>query len=267
MWKIEPIETYFKSPALSSHAIKELRRSPLHYQSQYLASDEKREPTAAMQLGSLLHMAVLEPERFREAFRVPPKCDKRTKEGKAVYEAFEKTLKPNQILVSEADAKVLHGASQSIARCDLARQLLSNGHAERSGYFTHASGLSGKFRCDYGHDDGYYVDLKFVHDASPREFARSIYTHGYYLQFAWYQLGYAAVTGLPLDQVAGAFIAVEKTPPYAVGIYELEERALAQGRIHIDDAISVYQECQKTNQWPGYRLLQKLDLPRYAYLE
>lgn len=219
-----------------------------------------------MQLGSLLHMAVLEPERFREAFRVAPKCDKRTKEGKAVYEAFEATLKPGQILVSEADTKILHGASQSIAKCDLARQLLNNGHAERSGYFTHSSGLASKFRCDYAHDDGYYVDLKFVQDASPREFARSIYNFGYYIQFAWYQLGFAAVAGLPLEQVAGAFIAVEKTPPYAVGVYEIHDNAMALGRLHIDDAITVYLECKKLNQWPGYKLLQKLDLPRYAYM-
>jgi exodeoxyribonuclease VIII len=86
---------------------------------------------------------------------------------------------------------------------------------------------------------------------------------GYHAQEAFYTDGWRA-----LDQQVDAFvfIAVEKTDPFAFAIYELPPSIVEEGRARIRDALSVYAECKRTDQWPGYGAgVQELSFPRWAY--
>ena len=87
----------------------------------------------------------------------------------------------------------------------------------RNGFFQIFTGLQCKCRPDWiSADGGILVDLKTTEDASPREFQRSIAKWRYHVQAGWYMAGIEAAYG---TRPSGfIFIAVEKKPPFAVGV-------------------------------------------------
>ena len=60
-------------------------KSPAHFK---YWLDNKPEPTAAMQLGSAIHSAILTPLEFTKNYVVAPDIDKRTKAGKEAWAKF-----------------------------------------------------------------------------------------------------------------------------------------------------------------------------------
>ena len=75
--KVESNEVYHQSKAISSSALKTIyKKSVYHYLNQAPRYG------GALQLGSAIHTAVLEPEKFYDEYYISPKIDKRTKAGK-----------------------------------------------------------------------------------------------------------------------------------------------------------------------------------------
>ena len=61
------------------------------------------------------------------------------------------------------------------------------------------------------------------------------------------------------------FVAVEKTAPYSIGVYELNTEALIHGSIARHNALQIVQDCRAVNSWPGYTDgIQTLQLPGWA---
>jgi hypothetical protein len=61
-------------------------------------------------------------------------------------------------------------------------------------------------------------------------------------------------------------LAVEKRPPFAYRLYELDEAAIAEGQRLMDEAVALYSVCLKVNNWPSYPSdLTPLSLPKYAF--
>jgi len=89
-----PEDEYTNHPGLSQSGAKELLRSPRHFQ-EYLNRD-RSEQTPAQRLGTLIHLASLQPKVFDATIVVAPECDKRTTEGEQVGASFQSSLQPNQ---------------------------------------------------------------------------------------------------------------------------------------------------------------------------
>jgi hypothetical protein len=94
------------------------------------------------------------------------------------------------------------------------------------------------------------VDYKTTISAEPVAFARSVAKYGYYQQAAWY-LDIVHALGLAADP-AFLFVAQEKTPPYLVTVFELDEHTLRIGRKRNRRAIEVFSDCTARDEWPGY---------------
>jgi len=74
-------EKYHAVDALSKSMMSKILKSPAHYRA---ALEEHQEPSKAMQMGTAIHTAVLEPHLYSQVVAVvPPDIDGRTKEGKA----------------------------------------------------------------------------------------------------------------------------------------------------------------------------------------
>lgn len=247
-----PSATYHAHPAVSKSVLDRIARSPLHARA-YL-DGQRDEPTASMIFGTAMHCAVLEPQRFAAEYSVW-EGDRRTKEGKAAYEAMQAT---GATIISRDDHDAISAMVASIRQHAVASTLLENGQAETSVFWKHqASGIECKCRPDWLRSDGIVVDLKTTEDASPAAFARSVAAYRYHVQAAHYLAGTEAERFV--------FIAIEKKAPYAVAVYELDADSLQVGQRLRERDLDQYASCLEFNQWPGYPAqIQTLALPKWA---
>ena len=245
---------YHADPAVSASHLKTVMQSPYHYWSRYLDPDRvAMAPTAAMRLGSLTHCAVLEPDELTKRYQLAP--DRRTKEGKA---AVVEMAAAGIEAVSEADLAQALQMADAVRSNSTVALLLSNGQAEQSFWWDDiATGMRCKCRPDW-FDGETIVDLKTCQDASPAGFARSISTFLYQVQAAHYLCGTFAKRFI--------FVAVEKTAPYAVGVYELDAEAMVHGSVLRHNALQRIQDCRAINSYPGYTDggIQTISLPGWA---
>ena len=214
-----------------------------------------------MRIGSLFHGLILEPEMVKIA--VAPQCDKRTKEGKYLWEIFCSENVGAEIVTAE-EGEMLSGMCASVRTHPAASALLSaSGIAEGSAYwFDQNSGELCRCRPDFYREDGIIVDLKTTEDASPEGFARSIAKYAYHRQAAMYADGVEAATG---DYVKGfAFVVVEKAYPYCTATYSLDMQGLDIGRDQYKELLLDLADCKVAKKWPGYsERIEVLSLPSW----
>lgn len=239
-----------------------IAKTPAHARA---AWDTPQNETPALLLGRAVHCAVLEPETFNSRFAIAPKCDRRTSVGKQRFAEFEAEHAGKQI-ISEADAEIIAGISQSIAAHPIASKLFNAGAAEVTGYFSDPeTGVKCRIRPDYLRaDDSIIVDLKTTTDASRDSFQRAIHQYGYALQAAFYSHGHKQITGEPLSDFL--FVAVEKAQPFACAVYRLDEAALEQGQRQMRRALALWGGCLESGRWPGYsERIESISLPNWAF--
>jgi len=265
IYGLHPAETlsnaaYHALDAVGKSDLDKIARSPLHWK------HAEREETAAMRIGSAVHCAVLEPARFATDYAVAPPttlCDKRTKAGKEQWAAFEEENAGKTVLSFDDGALCAHIAD-SVRDHPGAAALLQSGQPEASLLWSDSEfNVRCRARVDWLTPDGLLIDLKTTQDASPAGFAKSCANFRYHVQDAWYLDAYQAALGdLPLGFV---FIAVEKTAPYAVALYELDAEAVDFGRQLARRDLARYANARAFNVWPGYAdTIQPLSLPRWA---
>jgi hypothetical protein len=229
--------------------------------------------SAALNFGTAFHLAILEPHLFSEQVAVTPEgIDRRTKLGKEQWAAFQVEAE-GKILLSPSEAEDLEAMKSRVLRHPKAKQLIPvPGRAEVSVFWEDSrTGLKCKARPDFVTESGVLVDLKTTQDASPSGFARACAKFRYHVQAAWYSNGWQIASGE--TPKAFVFIAVEKTPPYGIGVYVLAPEALEQGwRVAhqnletILDWLTLYDETHLEDS--GYSEdIQEINLPQWAYYE
>jgi len=255
---------YHKHWAVSKSGLDQIAKSPLHYWARFL--DPNRvwpEATPAMRLGTAVHTHLLELDKWDDQIAVAPgDINRRTKEGREQWAAFEAASKRKTVITAD-DAEVVMAMGRSVMRHPGAAMLLGMaGKAETTHMWTDPIyGLECKCRPDWLTDDGsIIVDLKTTRDASPRGFRRSIADYRYHVQAGWYMHGVELATGKRPDQFI--FICVESTAPYACAVYaadaELIERGYEQAMLDLGKLAT----CKAADSWPSYSdQIENISLP------
>lgn len=260
-----PFAEYHRWPGVNFSKLKLFERSAAHAREAIVHPPEQ---TDAQAMGVAVHAAVLEPDDFATMYAIAPKCDRRYKEGKAIWAAFEAEAKG--MILSEDDAAICRGVSEAVWGHPVARELLSSkGAREVCVVWDDAdTALRCKARIDLiGSLAGWSVlaDLKSVVDATPDGFSKACARYLYHVQAAHYLAGTAAIKDHPRRFL---HVAAEKSAPFGVAIYELSEGALAQGEQQRRRWLHRFAECESTGVWPGYPTqVMPLDLPRWAQEE
>jgi exodeoxyribonuclease VIII len=226
----------------SSSSLKEILRSPAHYQARLADPPDSR----AMQIGSALHTAVLEAEALDTAFAVWDDA----RRGKD-YDAFLQANAGKAVLSREEMANVL-GMREAIFAYELAdlRGLLSRGTRELSIYWRdEKTGVKCRARPDC-FLEGVVFDLKKTQDARPSEFAKSVARYGYDFQAAFYLEGLRRFTGR--EGFTFVLIAVEEAPPHGVWLHELGPELLVSAQLNVQRALALYARCAESGSWPAY---------------
>lgn len=172
---------------------------------------------------------------------------------------------PGRIVLSPEVWDQLHAMRDAVHNHPAAHALLTGvpGEAEKSVYWNDpTTGVLCRCRPDWWRDDDVLVDLKTTDDASPEGFAKSMANWRYDVQAPYYMDGVKLSTGRNVK--AFVFVAVEKKPPYAVGVYVLDSDSLELGRAQYQHDLRVYAECLANDKWPGYGdKIQTINMPAW----
>lgn len=243
---------YNQIPAVRRSDLILLRRSPEHLEyAKSLAGYE--EPTPAQIFGTAMHAAILEPERFNQEYVVAPMIDKRTKADKEEWQAFVEQS-AGKIVLSREDAEQIQEMKAALHRKERADALLSGEHETTYVWEDAETGEQCKIRLDClttykGRPT--IVDYKTVRTCEDKAFERECRTYGYKIQAGMYTEGLAIASNFTID--AGfVFVCQEKTPPYAVRIYDVDPGFVEQGNRQFHELLRYYHQCRETGEWPGY---------------
>ena len=210
-----PNETYHDHKSISKSGLDKFDIDPYKF---YNAKQMKQ--TRAMQTGSAIHAAVLEPEVFAKEFMMLPEIkDRRQAEYKAAVKSFGEGN-----VFTNAECEKIKGMQKAVWAHDEARRLLkAQGYCEISGFARdNETGTICRHRFDkLANIDGEWwgVDLKKTQDVREFKFSRTISDYRYHVQDAFYSDQFEWITG---EKLAGfKFIAVEEEYPHKVAVYEL----------------------------------------------
>lgn len=252
-----PADQYHADPAYSFSAIKQAMRSPAHLKAWLTAPPEQ---TPAMRIGTLTHLAVLQPDLFGSTTAVAPIVDRRTKEGKSIWEQFQAQNTGKEIITND-EREQLTAMRDSVRIHPAASALLGEGTAEVSVFNQCVeTGLPLKARMDWVRENA-IVDLKTTEDASPAGFAKSVSNYRYDLQAAHYRRMLKLQGRGELPYI---LIAVEKEAPFAVAVYRLDEGDLTLADMQMQQQLRAIASCCEFNSWPAYsREVETLTLPKW----
>jgi hypothetical protein len=228
--------------------------------------------TPALDLGWLVHLAVLEPERYASSTAQAPKADRRTKVGKAIFAEFEASHPDAIVVASDTFAKVRRMADAVMEHESAALFFNGKGSSEVSVIWDDEKiGVRCKCRIDHVNAiNGWPIvgDLKTARNASRQEFGKSMEKFVYDLQAAHYLTGLEAIVPIPAGSPYRRFVffVVESEEPHCVACHEIEDGSLDEGKRKRERLLKRWRHAVETGVWSGYSPgIELVGLPSYGF--
>ena len=241
---------YDKMPGIRRSDLWHINQTPMHFQ--YALTNPETD-TKSLALGRAVHKYILERESFFEDFALIPNVDRRTKTGKETFEQFKSENEGKQWITAD-DMEVCLDMRQALLSNREIMQILEEAR-QTEVPFTWTDPET-QIRCKCKADilteiNGmpYVIDYKTTTSCADFQFERSCRKYGYDFQAGMYIEGIEANT---LEEHGFAFIAQEKTAPYAARIYWCDPSFIEAGKKIFHELLGIYSNCMKTGEWPGY---------------
>ena len=241
---------YHAMPGLSSTGIKNMLKSPAHYDWYRTHRTERR----AFDVGHAAHAKILGVGLGVVAYpdeHLTPSGNVSTKAATEAWASEQRAMglvpvAPDQIAAVDAMA-------EKVARHPIAGKLIGSGigQPEVSLFWDDPeTGVACKGRIDWLQDEPIAVDLKTARTADPRRFGRTAADYGYAEQAMHYLNGLTATRG---DTDARFYqVLVETEAPHFVSVVELDETFRFLAGVRVRRAIDLYAQCVESGEWPGY---------------
>lgn len=220
------------------------------------------EETNVMKLGRVIHMAILEGDRFINTIKVEPKFEGRTLDGKMSTQSKEAREKKAQwyaelpigaLVVTEEERSMIMGIIESVMSHQDAMTFIKGCNREVSGFYNDPkTGIRCRIRPDLlNTNEGILGDVKSVRSCKKNDFMWQMIRMGWDFQMGMYASGVGIISGK--EPFAPMFLAVEKVVPYHVAVYVLDLGSMdfAQKKYH--RALEKLKTCIESNQWPSYQ--------------
>lgn len=244
---------------LSATMLRTFVRSVPEYHARYVAGTMPASSSARMDLGTAVHAAVLQPERFTELVAVAPEVDRRSKAGKETFAEFERASAGKTVVDAAAGATALAMAA-AVRNVPVARFLLdATGVVERPVVWEDvATGVPCRAKPDkLLTNAATLLEFKTVSDGNPFAFSRTVWSLGYHLQAAHYMAGTGAKRLV--------WITVSTAPPHEVALFELDEPSLEAARQQYGRVLCEIAGCKASDEWPVVpTAVAKISLPQWA---
>ena len=241
---------YDTAPGVRRSDLWQINKSPKHFA---WHMEHGKEASKALQFGIAAPQYILEPDHFKDRIAIAPEVSRRTREGKEVWQAFiDECESGNKTPITIDDLAEIEAMAVELRRNELAVELLTGEH-EKAFYWT--DDLTGeackcKVDCLTTYNGApYIVDYKTTDSCEDGHFERSARKYGYQFQAGMYCDG---LFHNELQEYGFAFVAQEKTEPYAVRVYICSPEWILRGYDKFRELIGIYHECKATGNWYGY---------------
>lgn len=234
-------ETYRAAEGYSSTTLRDALSGGMAKVQWRRQAPRKAEDSPALSLGTAVHTALLEPERFAAEYAKAPVVNLRTNEGKEHMAAFEADCEHfGQTPLKADDYDTVTLMRDSALAYPTVAELLANGAAELSIFYRTHAGVLLKVRPDWLGCYGralFILDIKTTDDVL--DFGKSVEKFGYHVQAAFYQHVIQQALGLQADF---AFCAIGKRIEcgcYPVQLGILDDEDSREGSLQMQDALAV----------------------------
>lgn len=238
------MSSYFQDEGLSSTGIKEILKSPAHYQ-YWFRNQSFMTDKAALRIGSALHSYVLD-----EVHNVAVFNETKTTGTKA-WDRFC-SERPDKIIITEEEHRTCAGMADALLGNSTIKKMMSRCRRESEIYKNIAledgQVIPAKAKLDLIHPKA-VIDIKTTGD-SANAFHFSAKKFAYDIQGAWYQFMESVHSGQGLKPVF--FLVVEKAPPHGIMIYEINQAKLDEAWEKCLEAMQIFANCRATGSWPSY---------------
>ena len=232
---------YHDRPEVSASMLKSMATGWRTFEAEYITKTAPRKETAAMMLGTAIHCALLEPERYEHEYVIcPAECsDRRTKAYKEWAADADNACR---IPLSSSDGEIIQRVLDNCQANQAVRAVLElPGKVEHEVYWTdQETDVSCRAKVDKLCDQ-IIIDIKTTDDARKNPFAKTIASWRYDIQASHYLDG----TGL----TAFIFLAVEKTSPFRCRLYEISSHDSANAQEARLTLLQQYRDRKVTNDW------------------
>lgn len=272
-------EQYHAHPATGASMVEDFIASRRLFEARYVTHTmPPRAPTRPMQLGTLIHLRILQPKLFPDKVAEP--YPEQAPDGKnwlrrkgsdhEKWWADEVAKREGKIDVTVDELRTIEAVTESVLSKRWAKTLLrSDGESEFPIFWTDAeTGL--RLKCMVDWFSKFSLDLKSTVDPSPLPYARTLVRLGYHRKLANYRAGLIAFTDDP--DVHFIHIAAGTEAPFPAGAYEIVDNdrdGKSLGHRQWRRALREIAECYESGNWeePYEREIVALQIPGWAFTE
>lgn len=246
----------------------------------HYAKGQVAEPSKAMEFGNKLHLAALEPGKFRDRFVVQPEftgltqdgqLSTRSKEAKAKKERWLANLRADAVVVEPEEFEAMVEIVDNLLAHKDAKRLLSGGKSEGWLYvWDEFHGIWQLARPDFLTNDFITVELKTtsLRNLNARAWAREVFKQKYHVQLAHNHRAVRLHYGLPDSHRKGAWVVAQSMPPYDVAVFTASENMMIAGEEkafraynEINDMLEKDPELKQPALWTGNQIqAEEVDL-------
>lgn len=254
------MQAYESIQALNYSTLGKIAVSPLLLK---WRQDHPEPDKPAFEIGRLIHVATLEPERFETDYIVEPDFGPQyTKKGelatnpkqtagyKAAYLEWFSSIPAHVLTVAPEDRELALRCADAIRKHRVAGPLLKGGKAEQVITWTDGeTGIPCKARLDLAAN--FVLDVKSTRQQTVRGFE---YDAGKYLydgKMAFYEDGAVAAGRVPKQNDGPYVIMVQNCEPWDVGAFHVPLAVLEVAREFNRGLIRKYQACVAADYFPG----------------
>lgn len=208
--------------------------------------DHDREDTPALALGRAVHTLVFEPDNFGSEYAIFGGAVRKGKE----WDAFAADNEGRTIF-KQNEIEQAREMAAAVRANPLVKPYLTGAVYEKVVTWTDpATGLQCKAKLDYARESDLVIaDLKTTTSIAPRRFAADIAKFKYHGQMGHY--GNGVRHGLGWTPTRVLLIAVEKSAPYDVAVYEMDDAGKECGKELAATLLERIKWCEERNVWPG----------------
>lgn len=258
IYDIPAAEYHADSWAVSASMLKLFAKDRVEYRQKYVTGFGATESTAAMNLGTFIHAAVLEPDTLAQQFAVIP-SEFSTQKGLSTKPAALAWAQNQGDKILLTGDEMTRGAAACSSIQTLLRDTFGNDwrdqfHIEKSIYWEE-SGIHMRARLDMIHRDKYegkplIIDLKSCADSSEDAFARQASTLRYWIQDSHYSEAYRQHFG---ETPQFWFLAQETDGSYSPSLYDLTPEDREKSKTARMKLIEDLTTCKQSNDWRNAR--------------